>query len=822
MAVILVSSGEPRHWRRLVSGGAAVGVALGLGLLNATSAAAEDDPATLPPLQVVVLVDESASLTDSDVVKEKEAARTIAFSVLADTSVVSVVGFGSSNGPGQSPVDVVCPPTPLTDAQSRDSLAKCVGDLHRRTPGEGADTDHAAALQQALSFVKAGGPKQKIVFLLTDGKLDVSNSPAYGDTAARRNAAAAGAVRQALDDLDRAGAQVWPLGFGSVDESALRDFTRGRSCAPGAGNPAARVTPDSATLVAAVAEAFSSASCVKYGQTSVGDVAAGGSTDLTIEIPAVASDASILVYKKDPSVQVEYRAPGQDKPAPAAGGTAFEFAGQTTATESVRISDPAPGRWTIHLSSATVRADNVAATVVYQAAVKAVLTVNPPQPVAGQPVDVDMQVWARGRAIIDSQALHGLSFVATMSGAGVTAHTVTLADPGGDGTFTARVAVPATATGSLTFTGQVSGVGIGGDTRTYSTRVQGQSEAVQGQILFDRNRATVHPGTRITGTITTANDSGRTAVLRVVVADPSAGAALTLDPATVTAAAGTSSHPFTLTVTPQNRPGVISATLRLVDDADTGTVVAERLFAADVVPVPTIWQKLRWLWIGLAALLLLALLFLLRRWRARSRAKRVGGLTAQLLAGGMVASEVDPTNPKAKVFRFVLNEDFTGPQLQPASAGESGVFEVRRNGAALELNGPTGRRTVTPGEPRPIRKDLALVVLDGRLNADQGGFGPVEPIGYDPFGGAAVGASIPAARSERSGWSAETAPDPLADMPPQPATPRYEAADDYGAGGYGVTPYDVDDPFGASDAKQAGPGREIARGDGYADPYNPF
>jgi len=208
--------------------------------------------------------------------------------------------------------------------------------------------------------------------------------------------------------------------------------------------------------------------------------------------------------------------------------------------------------------------------------------------------------------------------------------------------------------------------------------------------------------------------------------------------------------------------------------------------------------------------------------RGLGRARRVGGLTAQLLTGGMVASEVDPTNPNAKVFRFVLHEDFTGPQLQPAAAGESGVFEVRRNGAVLELNGPTGRRTVTPGEPRPIRKDLALVILDGGLNAGQGGYGPVEPIGYDPFGGVSVSAPIPAARSERSGWSAENAPDPLADIPPQPATPRYEAADDYGAAGYSPAPYDVDDPFGAPEAKRTGPGREIARGDGYADPYNPF
>jgi hypothetical protein len=53
---------------------------------------AQDQPPTLPALQVVVLVDVSGSLAEADLVREKEAARTIAFSVLAPGSVVSVVG----------------------------------------------------------------------------------------------------------------------------------------------------------------------------------------------------------------------------------------------------------------------------------------------------------------------------------------------------------------------------------------------------------------------------------------------------------------------------------------------------------------------------------------------------------------------------------------------------------------------------------------------------------------------------------------------------------------------------------------------------------
>ncbi|HET6484223.1 MAG TPA: hypothetical protein VFG35_29830, partial [Actinoplanes sp.] len=750
------------------------------------------------------------------VVKEKEAARTIAFSVLAAGSVVSVVGFGSSNGPGQSPVDVACPPTPLNSTQARDTLAKCVDGVHRRSPGEGADTDHAAALKQALSFVRSGGPERKLVFLLTDGKLDVARSPAYGDTATRRNSAAANQVRQTLGALEKSGAQVWPLGFGSVDRSALDDFARGKSCAPGVADPAARVTPDSTALVTAVAEAFSSATCARYGKSDVGDVPRGGSTDLTIDIPTIASDASILVYKRNPRVQVEYTAPGESKPAPAAGGTDYAFAGQTTSTESLRISDPAPGQWKIHLSSADVAAKDVTATVVYQAAVKAVVSVNPPRPAAGQTVDVDMQVMARSRAITDPQALNGLIFTATMSGTGVPAQRLRLTDAEGDGTYSARVTVPKSATGDLMFTGTVSGIGIGGDTRPYPTKIQSPSEAIQGQILFERNEATAEPGTKLPGTITVTNNSGGAAKLRVVVAEASTGAALTVDPPVIDAAAGTSTQPFTLAVGPQSALGVTSATLRLVDDADPTVVVAERLFAADVVPEPTIWRKLRWLWVALAVLLLAGLVLLLQRQRARNEARKVRGLTAQLLTSGFVTSEVEPPDPDAKVFRFVLHEDFTGPQLQPASAGEEGAFEVRRTGTGLELGTSAGRRPITAGQRWSIRKDLAVAVVDGRTVAEPADFGPVEPVSYDPFGATSPSAPsetpIPAPRSDVFDTTYVTPADPFAET----TATSYDTADSYGA-----KPYD-DDPFGPPDEERTGPGRHSRGSDSYSDPYNPF
>ena len=771
--------------------------------------AGQQQPASLPALQVVVLVDESGSLKPGDVGKEKDAARTIGASTLAPGSVVSVVGFGSSNGPGQSAVHVVCPPTVFDSPQKRDSLATCIGGLHRRGKKEGDGTDHVAALQQALDFIRAGGPDKKLVFLLTDGKLDVSNSPAWGDTAERRNGAAAAKVKEVLSDLNKAGAQVWPLGFGTVDSAALSGFARGKSCTPTASNPHEQIVPTAQELRAALQNAFSSASCVKYGPTDVDTIPeGGGSVDLNVDIPAVASDASIVVYKRDPRVQVEYRAPNADKPAPAQGGTDFEFAGQSTETESLRITDPEPGRWTVHLSSADLPAQDVAATVVYQAAVKAYLTISPPQPAAGENIDINMQVWARGKTVTDPETLRGLSFVATLTGsADFRPRRIELTDADKDGTFAGRTAVPDDISGDLTVTGQVTGIGIGGDTRKLSTRVQNGPAAIQAQILLDSNEATVTPGGSVSGTVSVTNDSGQPARLRLGIADPAAGTALTVEPATIAAAPGISTTDFTLRFGAGTALGTNAATLRLVDEANPDLVVAQRLYATEVAPEPTIVEKLFWLWVGIAAAVVVGLLFLLFRLRSRREAAKVRGLKAQLVRDGVVVSTVEPRDPADKAFRFVLLDDFTGPHLEQAGPGDSNVYEVRRAGSVLRFTAPGNAPTViAKGDRRDVGRDLMVSVVDerGMSAADTPVTGPVEGVSFNPFDG-------PPATAVPVGQNAFAHVDPFSSAPEMSTNGTNggaHAADPFGGG------------TAAADSWESQPATPA--NEPYIDPNNPF
>jgi hypothetical protein len=849
---------EPRRRARLRGIAGVVGLASLLPPLLAAGAAAQDT-ATLPPLQVVVLVDESGSLSEADVVREKEAARTIVFSVLAPNSVVSVVGFGSSNKAGQSAVDVVCQPTKLDASQKRDSLAQCVEKLHKRAPEEGNGTDHAAALQQALAFVDSGGPDKKVVFLLTDGKLDVSDSPSYGEPKARRNDVAQERVDETLAKLDSAGAQVWPFGFGDINPDALRGFARGESCTPAAPNPQARVTPTSEDLTQAVADAFSSASCVKYIPPKTDHLPSPGSVEFVVDLPTIASDASIVVYKQDPRVQVEYRTPSGQVAVPGgAGGTTLELSGQATPTESLHIIEPEPGKWTIRLSAAAdVPPQDVAATVAYQAAVRASLTVSPPQPAAGQTVEIDMDVRAQGHAITDSQSLQGLTFVTTMTGSsGFSPQEVKLADPDQDGTFTGQLKVPDDASGDLLFTGRVTGIGIGGDTREFSTRVQDAAAAIQGQIQFDSNRAAVTPGGTVAGSVLVTNNSGQPARLRLEIANPSEGTVLTVDPAIVQAAVGSSRTAFTLRFGADSAVGASSATVRLVDDANPSVVVTQRLFANDVAPEPGLGQRLFWLWVVLAVLLAGALLFLFVRLRARSNASKVRGLKAQLLQSGFVKSELEPREPNGKVFRFVLHEDFTGLQLQHAGPGEANVYEVRRAGTRISFT-PPGQQPVllVPGERHEIGQDLAIAVFDERGMAGAGETlgGPVTEVSFNPFGAPASGGSFsgppagPSAGSHGDPFAGAGAPgsstqapptdpfvssygDPFAGAASQAPTATYPTA---GSGRPNADPYQGDpfgdDPFGNGppDARQRNddPTRRSPAppsNDAFFDPNNPF
>ena len=219
-------------WRRAgTSGGrtflAMASIALSLAAPQTAQALGIGTPAIKnTPLDLVVLVDESGSESNLDVKHEMEAAGTIAQALLNPQSRVAVVGFGGADGvvPNQDPTMIVCQPTITNGFAGLEYLARCVNELHRRTSVEGDNTDYAAALGQAMSFLSQGTPAPanaiKAIVMMTDGGLDVSGDPQYPQP--NWLPAAHHAVNLQLAAAQTAGVQIWPLGFGNLSRANVR------------------------------------------------------------------------------------------------------------------------------------------------------------------------------------------------------------------------------------------------------------------------------------------------------------------------------------------------------------------------------------------------------------------------------------------------------------------------------------------------------------------------------------------------------------------------------------------------------------------------
>lgn len=190
-----------------------------------SSATAVSAPASNSPvdsLDLVILVDESASLKSADVQAEIQAvAGLVARRELSGKELkvrIAIAGFGS----GDKAVDEKCPPTVVTTENVRD-FTDC-SDLVRRRTSSGQHTDFAKALTYASQTFQSLGTSvsARVVILMTDGKYDpVGKRSTSGLTDADRDA-----LDEATAALRADGAQIWPLGFGQVERDELDDLAR--------------------------------------------------------------------------------------------------------------------------------------------------------------------------------------------------------------------------------------------------------------------------------------------------------------------------------------------------------------------------------------------------------------------------------------------------------------------------------------------------------------------------------------------------------------------------------------------------------------------
>ena len=699
-----------------------------------------DTPSAAPqPIDFVVLVDESGSITPSEMNDERAAASLLTQSEIAQDSKAAVIGFGSSNQPGQSPVDPVCPLTTL-DGAGRQQLSGCVGQLHNRTADQGADTDFANAIQQALDTLNsAQDSATKLIFMLTDGQLDVHNSPQYGSDPDHRQTNGAAALGERLQDATSQKVEIWPLGFGSdVDGSELSKIAAGgytgQDLCPGnaSAKPIMHVVNGSSDVFNTLLQAFAGARCGNGVPGEKGTLPAPGpsSLDLGVSIPAVASTGSLVVIKRDPHVVVTYFDP-QGRQVPDQGtafGSVFEASGQNSAVEALRITDPVPGAWRIHLSApAGYGGEQVMSAVVWQGVLHSFITVSPPAPYAGEPVVVKVRLQTRAGIVLNrADQLAGIGVSATLTGTGLTAQTIRLADDGNppdqtahDGEFTGNLTIPASATGSLTLTGNVTGQGVVGDQRPTYLTVAKSAPLLTGTATINDHQAA--PGGTVSGSLQVQNKDGSAHVLRLSVSGLSSGAQATVTPATISVPGGSQqTYSFKLAFgagTPLGfQPGELDVT-----DTATGLPVDTPPIDVTLVAPPTWWSQWWWGVVTAAVILLAAIAAAAAQLRNRREGAKLGAIQLVLYQGDTELNKLRVT-PAAPEFGFVIaGAGGANPRLQEQAHGPDWTVRRARGGGVFQLHSREGKPVELRGRrPIPLRDGFRLAVIE----PDRTGAGP--------------------------------------------------------------------------------------------------
>lgn len=703
------------------------------GPLGRAAAPASDGP---EPIDFAVVVDQSESLSEKDLAREVEAASLITQGEISARSRAAVIGFGSSEKPGQSPVSEVCALT-TADTAGRQRLSDCVQQLaHRDDRKTGPGTDFPAAVRQAVDRLTENGEKDvpKVVFLLTDGRLDVSDSPEYGTDEASRQANGAKRLTEELARARRESVQIWPLGFGArIDRAALTRMAEGgfsNGCAdlPDAA-PKMRVVDSSAQIDKALQETFAAARCARVAHGTVGKPPA----DLSVTIPPIATDGSLTVGKHDPKVTVTYYDP-KGRRVPTQGefdGSAFETSGQDGPVEALRVKNPLPGKWRVHIEAPEGHRDReVAVRAIWQGRLRSAVTLSPASPRPGEEAVVEVRMQTRrGVVITDPEQLEGVRVSARMTGEGFDPVVVPLSDGGRkpderakDARYAGRFTVPATASGELRLTTEMTAPGITSDRRPLNARISHGTPGLTAGLSVDRG-GDVHPGQTVSGTLDVTNDDSGPHTLRLSLADQPPGSALRISPATVNAAPGGSSTPFTVTLGPDVPLGELSGRITVTDLGDGGRVVDNVFLGVRVTAEPTLWDRWWWAFTG-AALLLCALAAVVAvRQRAGARRRDLSGVRLELRAEGQRPDTLTIRAGQSTGGEFLFGVGRSGggaPALR--RGGGSQAYRLRRTTAGQLLLKPPGgpERAIGQGQPAGLADGFELVVGDARTASGTG------------------------------------------------------------------------------------------------------
>ncbi|MBL1091122.1 MULTISPECIES: VWA domain-containing protein [Streptomyces] len=719
-----------RGWARRgavrVLGGAAVLISLLAPAAHDPVPAAASKPA-FKSVNYAVAVDESASLAADDMTAEKAAAARIALGDVSSASHVTVFGFAAAESNDQRAVDPVCPRTTL-DAAGRDSIGGCVGKLRSRRKSEGTGTDFPSAIRQGVHELSSGTDPSvpRVLFLLTDGQMDVTGSPQYGDPAHRKDEGER-QLDQELKNARAQGVQIWPLGFGpdpdkeQLDKMAAGGYQKGCVELPSA-SPKADKVSGAKDLGPKLEKIFAAAHCLRY---QPGTSPQRPPATMEVGISPLATVGSIVVDKSDPKVTITYIDPNGHQ-VPTTGSyrkSHFELAGAGDTVEALKIVDPVPGVWQVKAEAPEGhRSLPVGVSVLWQGELRGAITMDPPSPQAGQKATVTMRLQTReGYQIKDPRDYAGLRVRSELTGDGFAAVPVQLTDDGkgpdptaSDGSFTGSVTIPHGADGALKVSGTLTASGLSADTRSESGLVAPDVLPVSGTLRLPA--ADAHPGDEVTGTLSVHNTGRTPHTLRLSVADLQPGL-VSVSPAEIELKPDDSG---TKTVTVRLGPAdafgdrldddglKLGGTVTAVDTTDHDRTVVRSALSVTVTPEPGIWDAYWWAFL-IAAAVLAAVVAAVLAWLRQRRGRRDPyGLMLQLVSedGDVVATHPAGHGHK-QWYEFAVVEPHRSPRIERRNHGRYAIQRSPEGGAWLRERG-AGRTRLPANGTVPLSDGLSL------------------------------------------------------------------------------------------------------------------
>jgi hypothetical protein len=704
-------------------------------------------------LDVVVLVDESGSETQAKVTAEKQTVGTIVQSLLNPRSRVTVIGFGGRSNPAlnQNPIDIVCVPTVASGARNLSYLATCVNKLHRRTPAQGDATDYAAALGQAMGYFnpnstygqQSPAKAHKVVLMMTDGAVDVSGDTKHYTSNWRLGEQQA--INQQLALARTYGAQVWPLGFGTVTGSGITEAQALQNlnniaahAAPAVCNKHLVADQPHATWVSHPTAAVSALDQLYADAACLGRVTKHGTANstLTLTIPSIASSAAISVDRGSPSVQVSFVMP-DGKPWADISAISGQDSSPVEVLHLPNITSNEVGTWHVKLTAPkSLRSQVVSATLFWQGAVRAEITADPPIAKLGQPITVTLSVLGANGPITDPATLKSLLVGVTASGDGLPGQTrVNISNAGesassatGVGDYKGTFQAP-NRKGTLTFTGTAAGYGL------YATQVPatvnvGFGLPFSAGVQFPVG-ASVQAGSSLTGNLVFTNQTGTAKRVRLELVTSGAKASITSPSGTITVPAkNPPSVPLTISFAKDSPAGTAWLHVRVVDAANPGVAYNGETAIVTVTQPPSLFEKILPYLLGLLALIALIVAAILWR-RAVIRARKdVRGLVAILRRNGeQLGKELPAPNRWSDLFRFIIRDEAEPTARLDFPQAGIPEYQVKRSGSGeVKLTTPAGGEPydVVVGGPGEVmdHNGLELAFRDTHhLRGGRGGWG---------------------------------------------------------------------------------------------------